>query len=118
MVFLMSKNPNKHILFALGVNRTVRNTMKMKFTWVPLIFSHYISLVSPSLASHQANALELVSKVVSRSLILTCLKGISTTEVMREGYLCNLWCLRNLTCGSTNTCKTTLIYLNVKGDGF
>ena len=35
MAFLMSRNASEHILFALGVNHTTRDTMMAKFTRVP-----------------------------------------------------------------------------------
>ena len=34
MVFLMSRNANKHVLLALSVDRTARDAMKAKFTGV------------------------------------------------------------------------------------
>ena len=35
MALLTSRNVNKHVLLALGVNRTARDTVKAKFTGVP-----------------------------------------------------------------------------------
>ena len=35
MALLTSRNANKHVLLALGVNRTARDTVKAKFTRVP-----------------------------------------------------------------------------------
>ena len=36
MAFLMSSNASKHILSALGINHTARDTVKVKLTRVPL----------------------------------------------------------------------------------
>ena len=35
MALLTSRNANKHVLLALGVNRTARDTMNANFTGVP-----------------------------------------------------------------------------------
>ena len=58
----------KHVLLALGVDRTARDPVKAKFTGVPFMFTHCIGLVSPRLARHQENAVELATK---DSVILT-----------------------------------------------
>ena len=34
MAFLMSRNANKHVIFALSVDRTARDAVKAKFTGV------------------------------------------------------------------------------------
>ena len=53
LVFLTSRNANKHVLLVLGVNHTARDATKAKFTagfiHVPLLQG----IVSPSLARHQ-----------------------------------------------------------------
>ena len=48
---------------ALGVDCTARDAMKAKFHKVLSMFPCYIGLVLPGLARHQANALELATKV-------------------------------------------------------
>ena len=45
MASLMFNNPNKHVLLALGVDRTAKNTVKAKFTAVQSMFPCYIGLV-------------------------------------------------------------------------
>ena len=53
----------KHVLLALGVDRTARDAVKAKLTGVPFMFTHCIGLVSPRLARRQENAVELATKV-------------------------------------------------------
>ena len=59
MVFLTSRNA---LFWFLGVNCTASDA-KVKFTRVLSMFPHNVGLVSPSLALHQANAVELANKV-------------------------------------------------------
>ena len=59
----MSRNANKHGILVLGVDHTARDAMKVKFTGILSMFPRNIGLASLSLARHQANAVELATKV-------------------------------------------------------
>ena len=61
VVFLMFMSVSKHILFALGVDPTARDAGEGG-GFRPNLAS-YTSLVSSSLARHQANAVEFATKV-------------------------------------------------------
>ena len=54
--------------------------------YLPSMFSCYISLVSPSLATFQVNTMELATNCFSL-LMLTWLKSISATDVVYEGEI-------------------------------
>ena len=62
MVFLTSRNVNKHIHLVLGVNCTGMYAVKAKFARVPSMFPCYIGLVLPSFTRRQVNAIELATK--------------------------------------------------------
>ena len=53
MASLMFRNPNKHVLLALGINRTANNTVRAKFTVVLSVFPSYIGLVRSRTEMHQ-----------------------------------------------------------------
>ena len=98
MAFLTSRNATKHILWALGVDRTARNTMKVKFTGVPTQSCklhpsqcrvRLVSIHVPSLhrSSKPRNTLskcwDFVTKVCPSPL--QCLRGISVTDLVYKG---------------------------------
>ena len=95
MVFLTSRNASKHALFALGV---YRGTMKAGFRppqcRVRLVSIHVPSVRKFTIASltrHQANAVELATKVC-----FSLFDGSEVLALATKGKSCNIWCLRNL----------------------
>ena len=110
MAFLTSRSASKHDIFALGVDPTARDagkgggsdlvsqTTPFAVSWEtssqPSMFPRYTSLVSPSLARRQTNAVEFVSKVCFS--LFDSSKVIARLTLRTKGKFCIVQRLRNL----------------------
>ena len=100
MAFLTSRSARKHVLLALGVDPTARDAgegggsdpvsqatpfaVSCETSSHPM-FVRYTSLVSPSLARRQANAVEFATKV-----LLSLFGGSEVMARLTMGKLCNV----------------------------